>query len=331
MQDSQTRQDNVGQVLNIDINRVLYRAFRFWYLVLACLLVALTIAYFKNRYAVKIFPVTASIIIKESEETSEGRLLYNNPLVKPYRNYLNELYLIRSYPMIEETLADLNFGVSFNLQGNVLTTESYDFPCKVKVIETGGMLSHSYLFEPLNNREFRLSTRGENAEQKTFLFNDTITFRGLKAIFTYSGAALNYDSTVPIVFEYRHPSLIAGSYISRLKAAWAEEGAGVINLSIDGTNPAKEIDFLNGLIHKYQVYDLEKKNGTASRTIEFINSQLVNITDSLRGVERNLERFKDDNVRTSLSEDGMRLYTKLEVLETQKVELSLRANYLTTS
>jgi hypothetical protein len=57
---------------------------------------------------------------------------------------------------------------------------------------------------------------------------------------------------------------LAGSYIARLSVEWAEEGSGVINLSINGTNPNKEIDFLAGLIASYGQLDLDKKNETAS-------------------------------------------------------------------
>ena len=67
------------------------------------LLIALTIAFLRNRYAVRIYPVTASIIIKETEEAGGGELLYTNALIDPYKNYLNELYILRSYPLTTRT------------------------------------------------------------------------------------------------------------------------------------------------------------------------------------------------------------------------------------
>ena len=54
----------------IDWKRILYRAFQYWYLIVFSVAASLTIAFFNNRYAIKIFPVTASILIKEKEETS---------------------------------------------------------------------------------------------------------------------------------------------------------------------------------------------------------------------------------------------------------------------
>jgi capsular exopolysaccharide synthesis family protein len=87
------------------------------------------------------------------------------------------------------------------------------------------------------------------------------------------------------------------------------------------------MDFLNGLIANYQEYNLEKKNATATRTIEFITEQINGITDSLRTAERQLEKFKNENVLTDLSGEALRLYQKAEEVEKEKMELAIRQNY----
>ncbi|MFZ6009147.1 MAG: capsular biosynthesis protein, partial [Bacteroidota bacterium] len=70
-----------GAASPINFKRVLSRALRFWYLVVLSILVALSAAYLVNRYATKIYPVNASIIIKENEENVGAKFLYNNELV----------------------------------------------------------------------------------------------------------------------------------------------------------------------------------------------------------------------------------------------------------
>src|SRR5258708_1728522 len=102
---NQEQSQSIGQLRNegglkIDFKRVLYRILSYWYVVALSVTVSLSIAFLKNRYAVRIYPVTASMVIREREETSGGELLYSNSLVNPYRNYLNEPYIIRSYPLI---------------------------------------------------------------------------------------------------------------------------------------------------------------------------------------------------------------------------------------
>lgn len=314
---------------NVDVKRIIFQALRYWYFVLMFFLAAIGTALFKTRYALPIYPITASIVIKEKEDPSQGKLLYDNPLVSGYRNYLNEPYIIRSFPLVERTLQNANFDVAFYREGNVLTTEDYDISVQARVLANNGLNSSSFYFTPINSKQYQLArSADENGKPAVYYFGDSIEYGGLRIMFTIKRD--RQDTTFfksRYLFVYTAPYLLTGSYVGKLGVTWAEEGSGVVNLSISGANPRKELDFLNGLIAEYQRYDLEKKNQAASRTIKFIGEQLTGISDSLHHVERQLERFKDQNFMTNLSQEAERIYKKLEPLEAQKVELQLRSNY----
>jgi capsular exopolysaccharide synthesis family protein len=319
--------------LNIDFKRVMYQAIRYWYLIVLSLLIALSAAFLRNRYATRVYPVTASILIKEAEDASGGEMLYNNPLVSYHRNYLNELYIIRSYPLIESVLDDLNFGVSFYREGNFLTTEVYDYiPVDVSIINNKNDEQKSFTFTVTSDNTFELEPLNlpEDAVGKTqvFLFGDTVRYEKFELIFNISDrkSIQSYRGDT-YIFTYTPVKYFTSAYVNKLNADWAEEGSGVVNLTINGPNPVKEKDFLEGLIKRYQEYDLEKKNQTASRAVAFITEQLEGISDSLRYVEQQLERFKNQNVVTDLSGEALRLYQKLEVPEAQKSELIIRSSY----
>lgn len=319
--------------LNIDYKRVIYRASRYWYWVVLSLIVAVSIAFVRNRYATRIYPVTASIIIKETEETGVGDLLYKNSLSKPYRNYLNELYIIKSYPLIQGVLEDLNFDVSFFLEGNFLTTEAYGYlPFTARVISHPGVGSAKFMFEIANQREFILYPNGggdsSTKPKHQFVFGDTISYGGLRLIFSLD-RSMNVDDLKgrPFIFLFQDPAALAGGYVAKVAASWAEEGAGVIDLKTSGPYPKKDIDFLNGLINRYQQYDLNKKNQAATRTIEFINEQLTDISDSLHQVENTLELFKKNNIVTDLGEEARRVYEKMEDVELEKTSYLVSESY----
>ena len=316
---------------SLDYKRILYHTIRYWYWVVISILIFFSVAFLRNRYATRIFPVSASILIKETEETGGAELLYKNSLIDPYRNYLNELYIIKSYPLIQRVLEDLNFEISFYREGNFLTTETYPIlPATVTVIDRNGIDNKKFHFMMLTKNEFQLFSNGGSADsvrtKSTFRFGDIIEYQGLKLKINRSDVGESFLNESFIVL-FQAPSSLAGSYVSRLSAEWAEEGSGVVNLSLSGSNPEKDIDFLNGLINRYQLYDLEKKNQTASRTIDFIGDQLKDISDSLQRVEMKMELFKGKNVATSNKEEVNRLVVKLEVLELQKTDFLIRKNY----
>ncbi|MFN8889449.1 MAG: capsular biosynthesis protein, partial [Cyclobacteriaceae bacterium] len=141
---------------NIDYKRVLYHLYKYWYFVLLFLLLCIALAFVKNRYSTRIYPIKASIIIKETEESSEGKFILNNPLVNFYKNYLNELYIVKSYPLIKKTIEVLNFQSSFYQECSVVTSENYkSLPVSVKVIdEKSSLRGFSLHFKAISDVEF---------------------------------------------------------------------------------------------------------------------------------------------------------------------------------
>jgi capsular exopolysaccharide synthesis family protein len=327
----QAQQENSSGAFDIDIRRVLFRALNYWYFIVLSVLVALTVAFINNRYSARIYPVTASLIVKEEDDITGAELIYNNPLVNFNRNYLNETYIIKSYPLIENVIKDLNFDVAFLREGNVLTTEAYaDFALIARADRKHCRPSVRLNFIALDSNSFQLETLDENVAQpiRKFNFNDTIEFDGFRGVFAIKDQTqLSEILNEQLIFTYDAAENLATNYVNELSVQWAEEGAGVVDLLINGSNPNKQVDFLTGLIAQYQANDLENKNLIASRTVDFITDQLNVITDSLRQVERQLERFKDKNVVTNLSGEAQRLYEKVESLEAEKAQISISKNY----
>lgn len=318
--------------INVDFKRVLFRVIKYWYVIVISLAIAFATAFLINRYATRIYPVTSSILIKEAGDITGGELLYNNPLVSYKRNYLNELYIIKSHPLISSVIKELNFEVAFYREGNFLTSDAYDYmPVTAEVFDEGGRGARRLSFRILSEREYELSksqTNGGGPDTQVFAFGDTIAYSGLRLhVRVKSTQDLAKYIDVPFILSYTPASKLTGTYVNALNAAWAERGAGIINLSLHGPNPKKNIDFLIGLIRRYQEYDLEKKNQTATRTVNFISEQLASISDSLRNVEQQLEIFKDKNVVTDLTGEALRLYQKIEALEAQKATFLINRNY----
>lgn len=319
---------------SLDFKRVLARAIRYWYLVVLFLALTLAFAFYKTRYSPRVYPVSASIIIRETQQGVGGaELLYKNPLINPYRNYLNEPYIIKSYPLMEKVIKRLNFHVAFYREGYFMTSEAYNYvPVKAVAVEEedGSVATGQFIFRLVDAQHFSLSRYSESSssEENIYALNDTLEIEDHKLVVKLiPGRKVDSHIGIPFLMVIRDPADVARSYSNRLKVDWAESGAGVINLSITGNNPAKEIDFLTTLIAEYQNLDLQKKNEAAERTIEFIKTQLVTTRDSLRTVEYQLERLGNGSRMKDMSAEAQRFFTKIEGFELQKSELLIRQKY----
>lgn len=329
-QDSIDKQTSAASPINL--KRILSRVIRFWYLILMSVLVFLTAAFVVNRYSTRIYPIKASIIIKENEENASAKFLYNNELVNPYRNHLNEIYIMKSYPLLQEVLESLNFTVSYYREGDIKTTEFYDpdFPIKIELLNSPRGITTSLYLTINSEHDYTINYNNiEEQESKEFSslpYNDTVRVNGYQMIVHKKGDLSKYLSTTYLV-TFRDALQLARMYSNRLKITWAELGSSVVDLEIQGPVPQKEIDFLKKFIERYQIYDIEKKNTASKMAMSFLDEQLMITGDSLKLYEDQVESFKKRNITINLQSETDRLYQKLLALEDQKFQHRLLENY----
>jgi capsular exopolysaccharide synthesis family protein len=112
-----------------------------------------------------------------------------------------------------------------------------------------------------------------------------------------------------------------------LKVAPATREATIVTLNLEGNNKEMDIDFLNKLSAIFLNYNLDKKNKEANRTIEFIDNQLVGISDSLNITEGNLQKFRSKKMVMNLSAQGQVIIDQAMKLENDKARLVIESNY----
>lgn len=317
----------------INFKRIADRAIRYWYLVVLSLLISVSVAYLMNRYSTRIFPIKASIIIRESEENVGAKFLYSNELLAPYRNFYNEIFIMKSYPLLQEVIQELGFDVSYYREGDIKTTEYYepDAPLYFQVIPTEGRNHYgkNFSFRVLDEKSFtlqHLTDEGQDNMSAPLSFGDTIRVNGYTFI-VHKRKSVSDIINKSLTVRFNDPLTLAKSYSNRLKIGWAMQGASVVDLEINGAVIQKEIDFLKKFIERYQDYDVEKKNKMVARAVQFLDNQLLVIGDSLEHFEDQVENFKRRNIITSLTEETNRLYMKLQELEGQKFQYKLQDNY----
>lgn len=315
---------NPGGGIVLDYKRVLFRALRLWYVVALSILIGLTVAYLINRYTTRIYPVTASIIIREPAENTDAKFLYNNPLVNASRNHFNEPYIIRSYPLIQTVIESLNFQVSIAKEGNFKDSEQYAIPLEIDILNKS-KFGTLYL-KVVSDTELQCFTQASNGVVQRFEFGKPVNCSGFNFVVRKAGD-LNAYIGDQLTVSVRNPESVAARYINNLKVSWAQAGSSVVNLDVTGPIPQKEMDFLAGLIEHYHHYDLEKKSQAASRSLVFIDEQLKQIGDSLRLYENALERFKQQNFVTDLSAEASNLYEQLKDLTERRAIISYGFNY----
>ena len=320
-----------------EIRKYAFDAIRFWYMFVLALGFAMGYAYYINRYAPRVYPIGMSLLIRsQSDLGNSAAMLYSNPMIEAVPNHLDQAHLIKADPLLQKVIEKVNFKVSYFQEGKIKTSEYYPgLPIDFVTDAMGEQLpygssfwiqlsseSHFYFKEKRPDESEELTAVDLHAFGEPIKFGN-YTFRVIK------GNGFNHSNFYkePLVVNFSTPTAVARGYSGRLNIQWVERGSGLLKLNINGTTPQKEVDFLNTLAETFIEQDVQEKSQNASKTIDFINEQLAEISDSLFRVENRLEQFKEKNYQATLSEKSIRIFERLQELEGDRAMQGLRLRY----
>jgi tyrosine-protein kinase Etk/Wzc len=318
---------------------------------LLSLIIAMGLAFVKNFLSVPIYQVTSSVLIKEDTKQGGGGSMndfLNSSLFGKDQNFQNELWTLQSTPVIEQTIKNLDLSVSYFRKEQFLEFDAYkEAPFKI-------LYSKDHI-QPLNARfnitfqspgKFTLTSQGEKilfftygtnqySNQKdnwVFQWNGTIgkliETKDLSFIIELdSTKKLNEEDYSKYSFEFINENSLVNIYKSRFQFDIIDKKATVIEISVLSESVRKGIDLVNELMNVYSTENLNRKNHIASITIDYIEKQLGEISDSLNLTEDNLQRFRSSNQLLDVAEQATGITNQYRDLQNQRAELIARKRY----
>lgn len=336
---------------NFDIKALVTKIFDQWVLLLISLLVALMLAFFVNRISTPIYNVSTSTLVVQPQDMNNAvsEVLYGTDLFGGNVNLVNETYLFKSLELTERTLRALDFNVSYFNSKGLRDIELYDnSPVKLTIVD--GFQNVPYnrpiILTIVDGSHYMMEFKKESVlirlkkiimgsdeeleifDDKTFKFGEDIDLNGFQVRVEFEpNNNWDYLENSVTIEIYRYEDLMV-QYRNEVEIMPLAQDASILELSMKVSNKKKGVDYLNTLVSTYIDDELERKNKTASRTIEFINSQIMLMGDSLNTVEDRLEEFKKSNSTLTLSSQGNNYLELGQGYDQQKSQLRLQNQYL---
>ena len=323
---------------NLDIKRYLSLYISNWYWFAVALFFSVIIAYAINRYSEKIFTVSSTLLIKDDQFSNGnnviGNIIPGGDIFRNQQNLKNEMGILRSFMLNYSTIKALeDFHVVYLGVGRRGIVEHKMYKsCPFKVVfdslelqsraKVGIKLTSdsTYTIELDEGSNFKkLMKIGEQFIEKGYNFRLEPRFPSKKL--------LGYNSSNNYSFYFADPQGLANEYRSNLYVGPIEKDASLIVLSISGSVPQQEADYLNKLMDTYIEYGRMNKSRTADSTIKFIEKQLHTISDSLKVAEQRLENFRKKNNFFDLTQEGALIQNKLQKLDDEKANFELQRHY----
>lgn len=215
-----------------------------------------------------------------AQGASPAALLYGTDLYKGAQGLTNESIILKTKSLALRTLSKLDFRVSYFIKGNVLLSEAYKAEAPINVLFDSTAASVPYGVEfrvdLVDNNTYTLSTENlvwqEKVTDKTFLFGKSYLMDGFA--FTINLLKPEPFEGNEVLFVINDLDDLAKSYASNLSVAPYGGDASALVLTLTGTTPKKDIDYLNAHMVTYAQNNLAIKNADAVNTLSFIDQQL---------------------------------------------------------
>lgn len=317
---------------SIDIKKWLLKILSNWYIFFISIILFLVGCYYLNRMIDPLYKSTSTVLIEEFKQSSMvgAQSIMQDFGVNAYRNVNNQIVLLSSYSMVKRAVDSLELEVDYYYEENFRNYPFYkDAPISVTFLNKENIPPRLVCsVKNINNTSCQLIIKGEepfhnyNSEIK---YGETIPLSGYSLIINKSDF---YTEEMPeIFFKYRTKESLIDEFSARMSIDFVMDQATIVEVALESPNPLRDVDFLNTLIQEFLNDNLERKNSEAKKTIEFINTQLSGIADSLAISENSLQDYRADNKVIDISSQSSLLIQKANQLETQKATLKIKRDY----
>lgn len=331
-------EEELNEESNLLFRKVVNRLFKYWWLFLVCVLFSVILAFLYIRYSPRIYSVGAKVMIDEpTQEFDPKDFLFGDSRLKKSNEIVNKIITLKSYPVIQETVHELdqhvNYYRSTSALERIIQIESDDSPYKI-IFPSGDSSSFSRSIGVGDPYEVKLNGKtveifdADGKSKTQGEIGKVLSLDGMSFIIDKNIRLKEPLEEVKYLFSIRSIASVTSMYQSRIGVNLVDEDASIINVTIAGELPGREARFINKLISNFQDRNLREKNQGASNTIRFISSELENIKDSLADIENRLKVFKRQNRISDLDSDADHLYEQVYSIEGQKAELQLKSKYL---
>ncbi|MFB6320149.1 GumC family protein [Saccharicrinis sp. FJH54] len=332
----------------INFEKIFKTVLRNLWLFIIFLILAFGLAYMYIRYTIPTYRVAASVLIKDQSKSASGSMedLFGGNLFGNNQNLQNELLILKSYPIVEKTIQNLDLEVLYYQYKNYQYHDAYkSMPFKVIFFKEHPQLIHTIFnlqFE--DDGTYVLSAEKQDAPAYNYLTNHVTGMRpdyeiALKGQVGEIMTTPDFQFLVVITsdeqlsfqkqyaFKLTTNEATTDYYKNALQFNMVNQSATIVEISLDTKSVELGRDIINELIKVYSAANLEEKNHMANMTINYIESQLEEVSKSLNMTEDSLQQFLSENRLINVEEQATGMSEQLMELRNQQAELMAQKRY----
>jgi capsular exopolysaccharide synthesis family protein len=298
----------------INIEEIIRPYLKNWLWFVIVPVISLIIAYFYLRFAIPIYNIQSSVLIKDAKKAAPvggdfGVLSDLSTFGGMGTNSIdNEIEIFKSKKLMQEVVKQLRLQTSIYTKYSLKEKELYKntSPIAIEVV-------NEKPFTKVPTKPVSIEISGENItlrsdelpEIKTS-FNRVINLPYANIIILKNAKfnKLEAGEVGDLYMTYSTIDDAVNRIQGMLNVALRNKDATVIGLSLNYANISKAKDIINKLVEAYNNDAISDKNSESKKTKDFIDDRINIISNELGQVENEKEKFKSNNQITDLGTEA---------------------------
>ncbi len=337
---------------SFDFKGFLVKTASYWKWFLLGLIICFTIAHQVNVRKQKIYSLDTTIAVKEQDNplfTNNTSLIFNWGGASDQVQSIATTIRSRSH---NEIVVDrLNFFIDYLQEQKYFTQDVYgNCPFALEIDKSNfQLLHHPITINFIDNSTFTLQVEfdSDRANVYNYTINKTDFINVKKEVFKSKfkvGQNINLPylkAQVKLIntdFNYLNKDYIVkintldetALKYRAIKINIDEKAGSILNLSLQGTNKARIVDYLNETVNTLTKRQLDSKNLFADNTIKYIDTTLAVMENTIKQSNDEMKKFSKNKNIVEIGDGGGLLQSELKQLDQANEEVNRKINYYNT-
>ncbi len=321
----------------LNLREFLLRIKTKWHWIAICGLLGAGISYFINKIYEPKYEIGTTLLSNDNNIGIKSEDLFQNLSQNSKTNVQDQIGILSSYMINLETMEQLDWKITWFQKGFMTHTDLYqNGPYQVvKQEDSANLTGIPLYFMPISENAYRITVDDKvmvNNVKQDIQFTQDGQFGK-----PFSNPNFHFiinkldskpiDKNYQYFFVFNDLNELTKTYQNKLEISMSDDKSNLIYVKIKSSKPERAVDYLNTLSKVFIQFGLHEKNQASENTVNFIDSQLSGIVDSLQQAGRNFTNFRSQNRIVDLSQEAGLIMDRLKEVESSISMASMRLDY----
>ncbi|KYK21253.1 hypothetical protein AYK24_03355 [Thermoplasmatales archaeon SG8-52-4] len=321
----------------IYVKEIFQRLLKVWYWGVLFGLIGLTVAFFVNKILTPTYEISAELYAPDKNNGMGVENIFDVTGIVPRMNIQNHIGILSSYSITRQSLENLDWRVTWFEKDVFGKKDLYKYaPLRIENFNPLLNLPGIYVNVTPNGNDYCIISANDKLRmggtekdiqfETKYKYGDTLRNEFFSFVLN-KNSGRSIDQEKKYIFVFNDFNKLARDYQRKLDISLVDPEAEIIKLKIVGNHPEREVDFLNEICDVFIKFGLNAKNRTSENTVNFIDSQLSGIVDSLQSAGRSFTNFRSRNRTIDLSQQAGLVVERLQELESEESLAKMELEY----